>query len=44
LAALFPPPVLRGRVREGVFGRYVHHPNPLPCPPPEYRGREKNRP
>ena len=41
-AILSPPPVLRGRVREGVRAsrRIVLH-NPLPSPPPEYRGREK---
>ena len=30
LAALFPPPVLRGRVREGVFVWHVSPFNPLP--------------
>jgi len=30
-AALFPPPVVRGRVRGG-FRRYVHRPNLLPAP------------
>jgi 4-amino-4-deoxy-L-arabinose transferase-like glycosyltransferase len=37
----FPPPVRRGRVREGVEASDVALPNPLPRPPPEYRGREE---
>src|SRR5438045_7525179 len=36
-----PPPVLRGRVREGVRASCVVRHNPHPSPLPEYRGREK---
>src|SRR5689334_1466769 len=39
--AILPPPVLRGRVREGGFTNDVARVSPLPSPPPEYRGREK---
>ena len=42
-ARLSPPPVLRGRVREGAATTSVPPPeSPLPYPPPEYRGREKD--
>src|SRR5579872_3150691 len=37
----FPPPVLRGRVREGACPSDVTRMSPLPSPPPEYRRRER---
>ena len=37
-----PPPVLRGRVREGVSALSLPSETPLPRPPPEYREREEN--